>query len=87
MISSGTNLVLDTTSLHLVGEHLGTSLLGLRFVDVLHQDTLVLEHVTLGFLVKGVVTDGQTTSRLSEEDRLTSNSQVSVDLACLSVLA
>ncbi len=40
-------LVLDTTSLHLVGQNLGASLLRLRLVNVLHQDTLVLEHITL----------------------------------------
>ena len=36
--------------LHLVGEDLGAGLLGLGLVDVLHQDTLVLEDVTLGLL-------------------------------------
>lgn len=48
-------LVLDTTSLHLVGENLCAVLLGFGFVDVLHEHTLVLEYVTLRFLVKGVV--------------------------------
>ena len=52
-----TDLVLDTTSLHLVGEDLGTGLLGLGLVDVLHEDTLVLEDVTLRLLVEGVVAD------------------------------
>ena len=51
----GTHLVFDAAGLHLVREDLGTGLLRLRFVDVLHQDTLVLEDVTLGLLVKGVV--------------------------------
>ena len=50
-----TDLVLDTAGLHLVGENLGTSLLGLGLVDVLHAHTLVLEDVTLGLLVERVV--------------------------------
>ena len=48
-------LVLDTAGLHLLGDVLGTKLLGLGFVDVLHEDTLVLEAVTLGLKVQGVV--------------------------------
>ena len=51
-----TNLVLDTASLHLVREDLGAGLLGLSLVDVLHEDTLVLEDVTLRLLVERVVT-------------------------------
>jgi hypothetical protein len=51
----GTYLVLDTAGLHLVGEDLGAALLGFRLVDVLHENALVLEHVTLGFLVERVV--------------------------------
>ena len=47
-----TNLVLDTASLHLVREDLGAGLLGLSLVDVLHEDTLVLEDVTLRLLVE-----------------------------------
>jgi hypothetical protein len=39
----------------LVGEDLGTGLLSLGLVDVLHQDTLVLEDVTLRLLVEDVV--------------------------------
>lgn len=54
-----TNLVLDTAGLHLVGQNLGTVLFGLGLVDVLHQHTLVLEDVTLGFLVERVVTMNQ----------------------------
>ena len=49
-------LVLDTAGLHLVGEDLGTGLLSFGLVDVLHKDTLVLEDVTLRFLVEDVVT-------------------------------
>ena len=49
------NLVLDTTSFHLIAEDFGTCLLGFRFVDELHEDSLVLENVTLRFLVQGVV--------------------------------
>lgn len=52
---SNTDLVLDTASLHLVGEDFGSGLLSLGLVDVLHQNTLVLEDVTLGFLIKGVI--------------------------------
>jgi hypothetical protein len=50
-----TDLVLDATCLHLVGEDFGAGLLGLGFVDVLHEDTLVLENVALGLLVERVV--------------------------------
>lgn len=42
-----TDLVLDTTGLHLVGEHFCAVLLSFGFVDVLHKYTLVLENVTL----------------------------------------
>jgi hypothetical protein len=42
-------LVLDTPGLHLVLEVLGSDLLGLGLVNVLHEDSLVLESVTLGF--------------------------------------
>ena len=37
---------------YLVSQHLGSGLLCLLLVDELHQDTLVLEHVTLGLQVK-----------------------------------
>lgn len=50
-----THLVLDTTSLHLVSENLGAVLLGLGLVNEFHQHTLILENVTLRFLVKGVI--------------------------------
>ena len=39
--------VSQSSSLHLVGEVLGSSLLGLGLVNVLHEDSLVLEDVTL----------------------------------------
>ena len=51
-----TDLVLGAARLHLVSEDLGTSLLSLGLVDVLHEDTLVLEDVTLRLLVERVVT-------------------------------
>ena len=41
--------------MYLVSQHLGSGLLSLLLVDELHQDTLVLEHVTLGLQVKFVV--------------------------------
>ena len=41
--------------LYLIGQHLGAGLLSLLLVDELHQDTLVLEHVTLGLQVEFVV--------------------------------
>ena len=53
------SLVLDTAGLHLLSEVLGTELLGLGLVDVLHENTLVLEGVSLGLEVEGVVADGQ----------------------------
>jgi len=34
--------------LYLIGQHLGAGLLSLLLVDELHEDTLVLEHVTHG---------------------------------------
>jgi len=49
------SLVLDTPGLHLLGQVLGSGLLGLGLVDVLHQDSLVLEGVTLGLEVEGVI--------------------------------
>lgn len=47
--------VTQTTGLHLVSEVLGAGLLSLGLVDVLHQDTLVLEDVTLALEVELVV--------------------------------
>jgi len=49
------SLVLVTTGLGLLVKELGAVLLGLGGEDVLHQNTLVLEGVTLGLHVKGVV--------------------------------
>jgi hypothetical protein len=49
------SLVLSTKDLGLVSEGLGTDLLSLSLVDVFHQDTLVLETVTLGLEVKMAV--------------------------------
>jgi len=49
------SLVLDTASLHLVVNDSCSRLLGLGLVDVLHEDTLVLEDITLRLLVKRVV--------------------------------
>ena len=40
---------------YLVSQHLGSGLLCLLLVDELHQDTLVLEHVTLSLQVQLVV--------------------------------
>jgi len=48
-------LVFDAAGFHLVGKDFGAALLGLGLVDVLHENTLVLENVTLRFLVKDVV--------------------------------
>ena len=39
----------------LISQHLGPGLLCLLLVDVLHEDTLVLESVTLGLQVELVV--------------------------------
>jgi hypothetical protein len=49
------SLVLGTEDISLFGEGLGTDLLSLGLVDVFHQDTLVLETVTLGLEVKVVI--------------------------------
>jgi hypothetical protein len=51
----GTYFVLRTAGIHLVCENLCTSFLGFRFMDVLHEHTLVFENITLRFLVKGVI--------------------------------
>ena len=51
----GTDLVLDPACLHLVAEDLGTGLLRLRLVNVLHQDTLILEDVTLRLEIEGMI--------------------------------
>jgi hypothetical protein len=48
-------LVLGTENLSLISKSLGTDLLSLSLVDVFHQDTLVLEAVTLGLEVKMTV--------------------------------
>lgn len=52
---NNTHPVFNTASLHLVGEDLGAALLGFGLVDVLHQDALVLEDVTLRLLVEDMV--------------------------------
>ena len=43
--------------LHLASKDLCMSLLSLRFVNVFHQDMLVLENVTLGFLLESMVSN------------------------------
>ena len=43
------------SSKYLVSQHLGPGLLGLLLMDVLHEDTLVLESVTLGLQVQLVI--------------------------------
>jgi hypothetical protein len=48
-------LVLGTENISLFSEGLGTNLLSLGLVDMLHEDTLVLETVTLGLKVKMMV--------------------------------
>jgi hypothetical protein len=52
-----THLILDTARLHLVGKDLCAGLLRLCFMDILHQHTLVLEDITLRFLVEGMITE------------------------------
>merc|ERR1739845_6598 len=48
-------LDLGSPGLGLVSQHLGTCEVSLLLVDILHEDTLVLEHVTLGLQVQLVV--------------------------------
>ena len=43
------------SEIYLVSQHLGSGLLCLLLVDELHQDSLVLEHVTLSLQVQLVV--------------------------------
>ena len=49
------SLVLGTEDISLFSKSLSTDLLSLGLVDVFHQDTLVLETVTLGLEVKVVI--------------------------------
>jgi hypothetical protein len=49
------SLVLGTENISLFSESLSTNLFSLGLVDVFHQDTLVLETVTLGLQVKVVI--------------------------------
>lgn len=49
------SLVLDTPGLHLFRQVLGSRLLRLGLVNVFHQDSLVLEGVSLCLQVQGVV--------------------------------
>jgi hypothetical protein len=49
------SLVLGTENISLFSKSLGTDLFSLGLVDVFHQDTLVLETVTLGLEVKVVI--------------------------------
>lgn len=82
-------LVLDSSGLGLLLEVLGSELLRLGLVDVLHQDSLVLESVTLGLEVERVVPAVSTARRRIVTiwaELGTLNSQVLVDLAALSVL-
>lgn len=53
--SSSGGLVLRSSSLHLVGEDLGSGLLSLGLVDEFHENSLVLEDVSLSFHVELVV--------------------------------
>merc|ERR1719362_1280952 len=48
-------LHLHTAGISLVSQHLGPSLLSLLLVDELHENPLVLEHITLSLQVKFVV--------------------------------
>lgn len=52
-----TDLILDTAGLHLVSKKFSTALLGLRLVNIFHQDALVLEDVALGLLIQRMVTE------------------------------
>jgi hypothetical protein len=49
------SLVLGTVGISLILNGLGSELLSLSLVNVFHQDTLVLENITLGLEVQGVV--------------------------------
>merc|ERR1712002_721244 len=52
-VSSSFDLV--TTGLSLIAQFLASLLLSLLLVNVFHQNSLVLEHITLGFHVQVVV--------------------------------
>lgn len=55
--------IAQTAGFHLVGKMLGTGLLSLGLVDVLHEYTLVLENVALALEVELVVTARSKKSR------------------------
>lgn len=77
------SLVLDTPGLHLLRQVLGSGLLRLGLVDVLHQDSLVLEGVSLGLQVERVVqvlVDLASLSVLSEKTSENSHSSEPLDL-------
>ena len=59
------------SGLSLLLEGLQPSTLGLLLVDVLHQDTFVLENVTLGLEVQGVVPREERISVYGVAHRLT----------------
>lgn len=46
---------LEPSGVRLICQHLGTCLLGLLFVDVFHENSLVLEYVTFSFHVQCMV--------------------------------
>lgn len=77
------SLVLDSSGLGLLLQVLGSELLRLGLVNVFHQDSLVLESVTLGFEVESVVPRQSASIQLNA----THDVQVLVDLSALSVLS
>jgi hypothetical protein len=77
------SLVLDTPSFHLFSQVLGSGLLSLGLVDVLHQDSLVLEGVSLCLQVERVVqvlVDLAGLSVLSEQSSQDSHSSEPLNL-------
>lgn len=90
MRDNGENHILDAADLHLVVEGLGAGGLGLFSVDSIDELTLVLEDVTLGLQVKGVVAVWKPKSESEKKARVASakgHLQVTVDLAGFAVLA
>lgn len=82
-LSLSDGLVSGSSGLHLVSERLGSELLLLGLVDELHEDSLVLEDVTLGLEVERVVqvlVDLARVSVLSEQSSEHSHSSHPLDL-------
>jgi hypothetical protein len=81
-----TDLVANPPGLHLVGEDLGSGLFGFGSVDVFHEHPLILEDVTLGLHVEGMVAAGDI-SLMSRSKSNRADIQMLVNLSGFTILA